>query len=165
MIRAVRRLLPMLLALVIVPPATAAQFTFGVLTTSPVTTPAVTLNGDDQTVAFTIDTEINSANGNKSGWKVQASATTPTSGSYTLPALAVTGGSSSCISGCSVNPSPTGVTYPIPLGSTAQTIYNANSNTGTGDFDIANTYQVSVPANTIKGTYTATVTLSGSTGP
>jgi hypothetical protein len=160
-----RRLLPVLLALVIVPPAAAAQFTFGVLTSSPVTTPAVTLNGDDQTVAFTIDTEVNSANGNKSGWKVQAAATAPASGSYTLPALTVTGGSFSCIAGCTVNPSPTGVTYPITLGATAQTIYNANLNTGTGDFDIANTYQVAVPANTIKGTYTSTVTLSGSTGP
>lgn len=160
-----RRLLPALLALVIVPSATAAQFTFGVLTSSPVTAPGVTLNGDDQSVTFTIDTEINSANGNKSGWKVQASATTPTSGSYTLPALVVTGGSSSCISGCSVNPTPTGVGYPITLGGSATTIYNAAANTGTGDFDIANTYKVTVPANTIQGTYSSTVTLSGSTGP
>ena len=161
-----RRLLPtIVLALVIVPSATAAKFTFGVLTASPFTGPGVTLSGDDQTASFTLDTEINSTNGNSAGWKVQASATTPTSGSYTLPALVVTGGSFSCIAGCSVNPTPSGVSYPITMSGTAQTIYNAAANTGTGDFDIANTFRLSVPANTIKGTYSSTVTLSGSTGP
>lgn len=160
-----RRLLPFVLALVVVPSAAAAQFSFGVLTASPLAAPGVTLNGDDQTATFTIDTEINSANGNKSGWKVQASATAPASGSYTLPALVVTGGSFSCISGCTANPSPSGVSYPITLSGSAQTIYNAAAGTGTGDFDIANTYRLTVPANTIQGTYSSTVTLSGSTGP
>jgi len=161
----VRRLIPLvLLALVVVPSATAAQFSFNILTSSPLNT-AVTLNGDDQTTSFTIDTEVNSSNGNKAGWKVQASATTPTFGSYTLPALVVTGGSFTCLGGCSSNPAPTGVSYPITLGAATQTIYNAGAATGTGDFDIANTFQLTVPASTIKGTYSSTVTLSGSTGP
>lgn len=160
-----RRLLPFLLALVVVPGASAAQFTFSVLTSSPVTVSGVTLNGDDQTTSFTLDTEISSTNGNKAGWKVQASATTPTSGSYTLPALVVTGGSFSCLGSCSSDPTPTGVSYPITMSGSAQTIYDAAASTGTGDFDIASTVRVSVPANTIKGTYSSTVTLSGSTGP
>jgi hypothetical protein len=160
-----RLLLPMMLALVIVPSATAAKFTFSILTSSPFTGPTVTLNGDDQTASFTIDTEVNSTNGNNAGWNVQASATTPTAGAYTLPALIVTGGSTSCISGCSVNPTPTGVSYPITMSGSAQTVYNATANTGTGDFDIASTFRLTVPAKTIKGTYSSTVTLSGSTGP
>ena len=38
-------------------------------------------------------------------------------------------------------------------------------NTGQGTFDITNTYQLTVPAKTIAGTYAATVTLTGATGP
>jgi hypothetical protein len=159
-----RRLLPFLLALVVVPSASAAQFTFSILTSSPLSV-GVTLSGDDETTTFTIDTEVSSTNGNKAGWKVQASATTPSSGSYTLPALVVTGGSESCISACTVNPTLSGVSYPITMSGSAQTIYNAAANTGTGDFDVANTFRVAVPANTIAGTYSSTVTLSGSTGP
>jgi uncharacterized protein YpuA (DUF1002 family) len=159
-----RLLFPVVLALVVVPSAAAAQFSFSILTSSPLTTPGVTLNGDDQTTTFTIDTEVSSTNGNKAGWNVTASATTPTSGSYTLPALVVTGGSTSCLSSCSVNPSSS-VSYPITMSGSAQEIYNAAASTGTGDFDVANTFRLTVPADTIRGTYTSTITLSGSTGP
>lgn len=159
-----RLLLPVMVALAIVPSATAAQFSFSVLTSSPFTAPGVTLNGDDRTATFTIDTEISSTNGNKAGWNVQASATAPASGSYTLPALVVTGGSTSCLGGCTTNPTSS-VSFPITMSGSAQTIYNAAANTGTGDFDIASTFRLSVPANTISGTYSSTVTLSGSTGP
>ena len=57
------------------------------------------------------------------------------------------------------------MSYPITMSGSAQTIYNAAANTGTGDFDIANTFRVTVPANTIAATYSSTITLSGSTGP
>jgi hypothetical protein len=160
-----RRLLPLILALVIVPPAAAAKFTFTVLSTSPANT-GITLNGDDQTSTFAIVTEVAYTNGgNTTGWKIQAAAGVPTFGSQTLPALVVTGGSFACASGCQTNPAPLNVSYPITLSSTAQTVYNANVNTGQGTYDITNTYQVTYPASTVAGTYTTTVTLTGATGP
>ena len=158
-----RALLPLLAALVLVAAAAGAGFTFRVLTSSPVTLPTVTLNGDDQSQTFTIDSEVD--NSGHAGWKVQASAAAPVFGSYALPALQVTAGSWSCIRGCPSSPLPAGLTYPMTLSATPQTIYNAGAQTGRGKFDIASTFLVSYPASTIAGTYGATITLSGSTGP
>ncbi len=67
--------------------------------------------------------------------------------------------------GCVSSPSPTGVTYPITLSSTAQTIYNAQADTGIGVYNVTSTFQITYPANTIAGTYIATITLTGATGP
>jgi hypothetical protein len=159
----VRRLLPVLVALVLVPAAAGAGFTFRVLTSTPVTLPTVTLSGDDQTQTFTVDSEVD--NSGQAGWKVQASAAAPAFASYALPALQVTAGSWSCSKGCPSNPLPTGIAYPVTLSAAPQTIYNATSHSGRGKFDIASTFLVSYPASTIAGTYTATITLSGSTGP
>ena len=143
--------------------ARGANFTFSVVTASPVTLPAVTLNGDDQTQTFTVVSEID--NTGTAGWKVQAAAAAPASGSYTLPALQVTAGSWSCVSGCPASPLPTGLSYPVTLSTAPQTVYNAGAGTGRGKFDVASTFLVSYPASTIAGTYSATITLSGSTGP
>lgn len=151
------------LALVAAPTAVAASFTFGVVTASPVTLPAVTLNGDDQTQTFTVVSEVD--NSGQAGWKVQASAGPPSAGAGTLPALQVTGGSWSCVSGCPSAPAPSGVSYPVVLSASPQTIYNAGAGTGRGKFDVSSTVLVSYPASTIAGTYSATITLSGSTGP
>ena len=111
-----RRLLPLVLALVVIPSAAAAKFTFTVTTASPLAGPAITLDGDDQTATFTIVTKAAyTGGGNTAGWKVQASATAPTSGANVLPALIVTAGSFACSTGCTTNPAPTGITYPITL--------------------------------------------------
>jgi hypothetical protein len=96
---------------------------------------------------------------------VQAAADAPAFDSYALPALQVTAASWSCVTGCPANPLPIGLTYPMTLSTTPQTIYNADVGTGRGKFDIASTFLVSYPAKTIAGTYTATITLSGSAGP
>jgi len=147
-------------------PATATTFTFSVVTTSPVTAPAVTLNGDDQTKTVSIVTKVAyTGSGNTAGWKVQAAATTPTAaGGATLPALTVTAGSSACAGSCTTNPTSS-VTYPITLSGTAQRIYNAAANTGRGTFNITSTFTLTYPANALAGTYTSTVTLTGATGP
>jgi hypothetical protein len=160
------RLLPFAVALVLVPAAGAAQFTFSVVTSSPVTVPTVTLNGDDQTQAVSVVTQVAYTGGNNNaGWKVQASAGVPTSASNTLPAIVVTDGSAACQGSCTTNPTPTGITYPITLSASAQTIYNAGASTGRGTFNVTSALQLSYPANALPGTYTSTVTLSGSTGP
>jgi len=161
-----RRVLVALLVVAAVPSAAAAAtFTFTVQTASPVTAPGVTLNGDDQTTTFTIVTQVAYTGGqNTAGWNVQASSTTLTVSGRTLPAMIVTGGSFACASSCTTNPTSS-VTYPLTLSTTAQRIFNAGANTGRGTFDLTNTYKVTYPANAIPGTYSATVTLTGTTGP
>jgi len=162
-----RRLLVPVLALVLAPAGLAASFSFSVVTASPVTVPTVTLSGDDQTKTFTVTTQVAyTGSGNTAGWKVQASSTTLTyATTHTLPAMQVTAGSYTCQSGCTSNPSPTGVTYPIALSATAATIYNAAANSGRGTFRVSNTFQVTYPASAVAGTYSATLTLTGATGP
>lgn len=161
-----RRLLAPVLALILAPASLAASFSDTVETASPVTVASVTLTGDDQTETFSIVTQVAYTGGNNNaGWKVQATATTPTSGTHTLPALQVTAGSFTCVSSCTTNPTPTGITYPVTMSSTAATIYNANTSTGKGTFNVTNTFQVSYPANIVTGTYSSTVTITAATGP
>jgi hypothetical protein len=165
-VSAIRSLLVPLLALVFVGGAAAAQFTFTVTTASPVTVATVTLNGVDQTKTFSIaDTVAYTGGNNNAGWNVQASATTPTSGSNTLPALNVTAGSAVCQGTCATAPTSS-VTYPpIVLSTTAVRVFNAAATTGQGTFTVTNAFQVTYPANIYPGTYVSTVTLTGSTGP
>ncbi|MFL5929553.1 MAG: hypothetical protein ACJ77E_21695 [Gaiellaceae bacterium] len=160
-----RLLVAALASLVVVSGAAGATFTYSVATPSPVTVAGVTLNGLDQPKTFAIASSVAyTGGGNTAGWKVQASATTPTSGSKALPALLVTAGTFSCVSGCTTNPT-NGVTYPITLSTAAQTIYNAAANTGRGTFTVTSTLSLNYVASALPGTYSSTVTLSGSTGP
>jgi len=161
----VRVLLVLLAALVFVSNAASATFSYSVTTGSPVTVTGVTLNGVDQSKTFAILSSVAYTGGNSSaGWKVQASATVPTSSGHTIPNLDVTAGAFSCASGCTTNPTNS-ITYPLTLGTTAQTIYNAAANTGRGTFNVTNTFEMTYTANAFPGTYTSTVTLTGSTGP
>ena len=160
-----RLLLVALSSLMVVSSAAGATFNYSVATPSPVTVTGVTLNGVDQQKTFTIASTVQYTGGNNSaGWKVQASATAPTAGSNTLPPLQVTAGTFSCVSACNTDPT-SGVTYPIVLTSTAQTIYNAAANTGRGTYTVTNTFSLDYVANALPGTYSSTVTLTGSTGP
>lgn len=162
-----RRLAVGLLALVVTPGAmAAASFTFTVNTASPLTVAAVTLSGDDQTKSFTIQSTVAyTGGGNTAGWNVTAAATTPTAGSNTLPAMRVTGvTNANCTGGGCVNPTNS-ITWPITLSTTAQKIFNAAVNTGTGTVVLTSTFQLSYPANIFPGTYSSTVTLLGATGP
>jgi hypothetical protein len=162
-----RPVLVALLALTFVGGAAAATFTFTVTTASPITVATVTLSGVDQTKSFTIANTVAYTGGNNSaGWNVQASATAPTSGTNTLPALKVTAGSAVCQGTCATAPTSS-VTYPptITLSTTAVRVFNAAAATGQGTFTVSNTFLVTYPANIYPGTYASTVTLTGSTGP
>jgi hypothetical protein len=161
-----RRLLAVLLLLATPSTAGAAAFNFTVNTASPVTAPGITLNGDDQTTTFTMSyTVAYTGNGNNAGWNVQAASTPLTSGANTLPALQVTGvTSANCSGGGCVNPTNS-ITWPVTLSTTSTRIFNAASKTGQGTVVLTATYQVSYPANALPGTYSATVTLTGATGP
>lgn len=161
-----RSLAVILLAFAAPSTAVAATFTFTVNTASPVTAPGITLTGDDQTKTFTMQYTVGYTNtGNTAGWNVQASSTTLTSSGKTLPAMKVTSVTNAACtgSGC-VNPTNS-ITWPVTLSTTATKIYNAAANTGKGTVVLTATYQVSYPANALPGTYSATVTLTGATGP
>ncbi len=160
------RLLLVLLLLAAPSTAAAATFTFTVNTASPVAAPGVTLTGNDQTKTFTMQyTVAYTGKGNTAGWNVQAASTTLTSSGKTLPALQVTGvARGNCTGTGCVNPTNS-ITWPVTLGATATRIYNAAAKTGKGTVVLTPTYQVSYPANVFAGTYSATVTLTGATGP
>jgi hypothetical protein len=151
--------------LVAAPTALAATFSFSVSTASPVTPPVVTLSGDDQTKSFTIVTLVSyTGNRNTAGWSVEAKATTPKSGKLTLPALEVTNGVAACSSGCTSAPENL-IDYPLTLTTSAQTVFDADAGSGRGAYLVTSTYRLTYPANAIAGTYSSTVTLTGSTGP
>src|SRR6476660_8196423 len=101
-----RRLLVVVLALVIVPSATAA-FSVTLNNASPVTAPGVTLNGVDQTQTFTLSITVSDANpGSGNGWNVSMAATAPTNGANVLPPLVVTNvAAAACTGGSCVNAS------------------------------------------------------------
>src|SRR5262245_23092188 len=160
-----RLLLTALTSLVVASSAAGATFNPRIANSRPVTVSGIPLDGVDQQKTFTIASTVQYTGGNNSaGWKMQAAATNPTSGSNTLPALQVTAGTFSCVSACTTNPT-NGVSYPIALTTTAQTIYNAAANTGRGTFTVTNTFSLNYAANALPGTYSSTLTLTGSTGP
>jgi hypothetical protein len=152
------------LALIAVPVATGAvTFTFAVNTASPITAPGITLNGVDQTSTFAMQSTV-TYNGT-AGWNVQASSTTLTSGSNTLSAMKVTGVTNvPCSTKNCIDPT-SNVALPVTLSTTPQRIFNATGSSGQCTCVLNATYLVTYPANALPGTYTATVTVNGSTGP
>lgn len=145
-----------------------AAFGIAVLPAS-VTSSAVTLNGVDQTSTFTATVTVSGATA--TGWNLKAWAPLPVSGANTLGALVV--GSQPTLGACSGSgcnlPTPTGITWPVTLGTTSGTaskIYNASVSTGIGTNTVTITFTISVLAKAIAGSYTTTLTIIGSSsGP
>jgi hypothetical protein len=161
-----RRLLVVLLALVVVPTATAA-FSVTLTSTSPQTFAGITLSGIDQTKTINLSvTVVNTGAGNTTGWNVTAAATTPTSGGNTLSALKVTNVTrANCTGGGCVNPTNS-VTWPVTLTSGGVKIYNAAATTGKGSVVLTPTLQITYDAKALPGTYTSTLTVAGvNSGP
>jgi hypothetical protein len=157
----VRRLLVVLLALIVVPTATAA-FSVSLTTVSPVTAPGVTLTGVDQTATFTISITVTDApSGNGLGWNVSAAATTPTSGANTLPPLQVTTVAAGACSGGSCVNATNAIAWPVTLTAGGVKIYNAAVGTGTRTTVLTPTVKISYPSNAIAGTYSSTLTVTG----
>jgi hypothetical protein len=162
-----RALLVLLAALAAAPAAYgAATLSLTVGTSSPVTAPAVTLNGVDQTKTFTVSTTVAYTGGqNTAGWNLTAAAPAPTSGSNALPALSVIGVSAGGCSGSGCVGPQNSVAWPVTLSPTPAKIFNAAVNTGQGTVALTSTYQVSYPANALPGTYSTTVSFAVTTGP
>lgn len=146
------------------------------LTTTAAPTFSVTLNGTDQTPAYTMDLNVdNSGLGSTLlGWNLTITSTQFSTGGATPKTLAagassITSVASSCAVGPCVTPTNS-VTYPIPVpaGSTppsAVKFFNAALASGTGTFTITPTVKVAIPANVYAGSYTSTLTLTLATGP
>jgi hypothetical protein len=155
--------LVVLLGLLAAGAAAGASFTFALSSATTVTAPGVTLNGVDQTSTFAMQYTV-TYNGT-AGWNVQASSTTLTSGSDTLAAMKVTAVTNvPCTTKNCIDPT-SNVGLPVTLTTTPQRIFNATGSSGQCTCVLNATYLVTYPANALPGTYTATVTVNGSTGP
>jgi len=160
-----RRLLVPLLALMVVPTATAA-FSVTLSNTSPQTFAAITLNGVDQTKTLPLTiTVVNTGGTNGLGWNVTAAAAAPTSAAGTLLPLQVTAVSAAaCTGGQCVNPSNS-IGVPVTLSATPAKIFNATAGTGTGSVILTATLQMTYDAKALPATYTSSLTVTGATGP
>jgi hypothetical protein len=148
-------------ALAVVPTSGAAISLIAYPTSA--TTSAVTLNGVDQNSSVSILLVVSGAT--QSGWHITAWAPRPTGSGGTLSAVSVP--SEPTLLACSgkgcTNPTPTGISWPVTLGTTSATatkIYNAAANTGDGTIQAYVPFQVTVPANVLAGSYTSTITLT-----
>ena len=160
-----RRLLVPLIALVVVPTATAA-FSVTLTSTSPQTFAGITLNGVDQTQTLPVTISVvNTGGTNGTGWSVNAAAGLPTSGADTLSALQVTNVTrGNCTGGGCVNPTNS-VTWPQTLSAGGVKIYNAAAGTGKGTVVLTATVQMTYDAKALPGTYTASLTVAGALSP
>jgi len=140
---------------------------------------SVTLNGSDQTGAYTVPMTVDNSTtvlppfvAMTGGWNLTVTSTTfTTGGGKTLAtnASTMTGVASACAGVCTSNPSNS-VTYPlgVPAGSSppaAVKFFNAAANTGIGTFTITPTVSVAVAASAYAGSYTSTLTLTLAAGP
>jgi hypothetical protein len=133
----------------------------------------ITLNGDDQTGTYQAQLQILDARGLAAGggWNLTVSGTQYGDGSgHTLPATAstITSVSTGChtaTSTCALptnSASNTNVALPV---SPASKILNAGSGSGLGRIDVNVNVSVAVPASTIAGSYSTTLTFAISNGP
>jgi hypothetical protein len=147
----------------------AARAAFGIaVAPATVTASAVTLGGVDQVSTFTATITVSGAV--NTGWNITAWAPLPTSGADTLSALVVPSQPTlgACSGGNCSLPTPIGITWPVDVGTTAGAatkIYNADVSTGKGTNTVTVTFNIPVPARSLPGSYTTTLTIIGTTGP
>jgi hypothetical protein len=148
----------------------------GSLSESTSSTPSlsVRLDGTDQVPTYTMDIATSDQTGSGSGWNLTISSTTFSTDDRrpkTLPDTAsqITDVTSTCAGGTCTDPKNS-VSYPlmVPAGRTAPAavkLFNAEADTGMGDFTVTPTVGVTIPANSYAGTYTSTITLAVVSGP
>jgi hypothetical protein len=134
---------------------------------------AVTLNGTDQTAPYTLPVTVTDTRGTGAGWNLTITSTQFKTGApvtrLAANASTMSASSSKCAVGSCTNPVNT-VTYPlaVPAGIVAPApvkFFNAALASGLGTFTVTPAISVAVPANSLKGTYTSTITLAIATGP
>ena len=151
----------------------SVDITGGSLTMAATDAPALaaTLTGASQTVSDTFDIDVNDATGSGAGWSLSITSTTLSTGSQELStsAASLSGVSVVCDTGACTDPTNSNA-YPltVPADATAPAaveFFDADVNTGLGDFTVTPTYEVSLPADAYAGTYNSTITITIATGP
>lgn len=134
---------------------------------------AVTLNGDDQFAAFAAQLQVADARGlaRRGGWNLTIGATQFSDGAgHLLPADADTIASvaTGCHSGstCSLPANTvTNAGLAVPQSPTRTKFLNAATGTGLGRIDVTANVNVLIPADTVAGSYSSTLTFALSAGP
>jgi hypothetical protein len=126
-----------------------------------------TLDGSDQIVTYAPLLGVSDGRGSGSGWNLSVASTTFADGSgHTLAPGEIASVAQSCHAGTGCTPAITqGITYPVPIGSTATKFFNAIAGTGLGNLDVRPSFEVVVPGNAYSGSYDATLTLAIASGP
>jgi hypothetical protein len=142
---------------------------------------AATLTGYDMEILNTAPYQVDDATGTGNGWNVSADYTgltdsvtglslannAMTTNGSTTSATATTAPSSQCVTTCTLPTPYTTPTYPVtvPVGTTSAIIYAASQGSGEGDVEIDPAWWLAVPADTLAGTYTGTITMAVASGP
>lgn len=140
------------------------------ITTASISFPGVTLGGADQTVTGSTSAWQVDAAAETNGWHVTVASTDFSDGGNTIAVanfeIRLLDANIVVVSGDGGNKVPlsTQITF-TPLSGTALKIVSAKKNRGQGVYDLTPDFQLTVPAETFAGSYTATVTVSSVVGP
>jgi hypothetical protein len=139
------------------------------ITTAAITFPGVTLAGSDQTVDGSTSAWRASAEGESGGWNVTVSSTDfSNGGSHSIAVsnfeIRLLDANIVRVSGDTSGPVSTQTTYAAVSG-TPLKIASAAVGDGDGVYDLTPDFQLTVPAESYSGSYTATVTIDIVTGP
>ena len=136
---------------------------------------STTLNGQDQTISYTVPITVSDTRVSGSGWHLTITSTQfSTSGPdpiRTLPSDAshLLGVQASCMAGSICTHLTNGINYPllVPAGNMVPAVnfFQAASYTGLGTFAVTPAINLLVPANAYVGTYTSTITVAVVDGP
>jgi hypothetical protein len=145
--------------------AGTAQATFGLLATGSASF-TVTLDGTDQTATYTLPLLVQDTSPSPAvGYHVNVRASSFGDGAgHTLSLGSVTDVAVACFSSCTSAP-VNSIAWPVPIGSSDITFFNAANATGVGNWRVTPTIEVPVPANARAGTYTTTLITSLVSGP
>jgi hypothetical protein len=139
------------------------------ITTAPISFPNVTLNGASQTVDGSTTAWQADATGESGGWKVTVASTDFDNGSGKTIAvlnfeIRLLDTNIVRVSGDTNGPVSSQTTF-AALSGTGLKIASAAVNAGDGVYDLTPDFRLTVPAQTYAGSYSATVTVSISSGP
>lgn len=138
------------------------------VSTSPITFPAVTLDGSPKTLTTAATWQVN-AQSEEGGWRLLVSATGfSATGGRTIAVdnlqVKLANTAIARVSGDTEGPVSTQTSY-APLGSTPLRIASAADGAGQGVYNLSPDFRLSIPAQTYKGSYSGTVTIEVAAGP
>lgn len=139
------------------------------ITPAPISFTAVVLDGTVQTVAGSTSAWRADADGEAGGWNVTVTATDLDNGvGNTIPVsgleIRLLDANIARVSGHPLGPDSTQTIF-AALSGTPLKIAEATGGQGNGIYDLTPDFQLTVPAESYTGTYTATVTVDISVGP